>query len=164
MKQNIFILSAPVQSGKTTALATWTQQYSGKVNGFLTPDVHGLRVVQNLCNGEIFPFERITPEPGDIQIGRFTFAKSGFDTMRRILNENCTLSATPFIMDEIGKLELKNEGLEPALSRFLHFHKESGTPILLVVRDYLLTEVIQKYHLQNPVIIPFTKPLEWNPV
>ena len=40
------------------------------------------------------------------------------------------------VVDEIGKLELKNEGYEPGLSRLIqNFHKQqSGCRLILVVR------------------------------
>jgi len=42
MKPNIFILSKPIQSGKTTSLMEWCED-KDKVTGILTPDKEGFK-------------------------------------------------------------------------------------------------------------------------
>ncbi len=163
MKSNFFILTAPVRSGKTTVLSRWIQQQPNKVNGILTPDIEGVRVMQNLQTGETFPFELAQKScPEDIEVGRFLFAKAAFDKASQILNECCTNGLAPIIIDEVGKLELINQGFEPTLSKLIAFHRNSATSVLLVVRESLLKEVRDKYELQKAEILPFTEQPKWN--
>jgi len=58
-----------------------------------------------------------------------------------------------FIVDEIGKLELKDQGLEPELYKLLHSQSLVNTILILVVRDYLLEAVIRKYGLNTAELI-----------
>jgi len=56
------------------------------------------------------------------------------------------------IIDEIGRLELnQNKGLEPALGVVINkfINKEVSGNLILVIRDYLLEECIEKYQLQE---------------
>ena len=161
---NIVLLTAPIRSGKTTAIQRWLERHALPVNGILCPDRAGIRCLIRLDTGEIYPFELAqSNRPDDIKIGRFLFSKQTFDIANDILRRLCKDSSTPIIIDEIGKLEWRNEGFEPALSALLSFHLHTQTPILIVVRDTLLDSVIEKYTLQNATILAFSGNLEWNP-
>lgn len=155
---NITLLTAAIRSGKTTALFEW-QKKKTNIHGILSPDIEGFRKIINLHSQEIIDFELAKENcANDLKIGRFIFAKAAFDEVHKILFALCNEN-TPknlIIIDEIGKLELMGEGFEPALSAFFDFYKEKNTPILCVVRDYLLQEVIEKYHFQTANIYHFT--------
>lgn len=161
---NIILLTAPIRCGKTTALFHW-QKGKKHIHGILSPDIEGLRKIYNLHTQEIIDFQLAKENSKeDIKIGRFIFAKSGFEKAQKILMDLCNEN-TPknlIIIDEIGKLELAGQGFEPALSSFFDFYKEKNTPILCVVRDYLLAEVIEKYHFQTANIYHFTGEINLN--
>ena len=82
---NIYIFSAPVQSGKTTLLMNWvnTQQ---NICGILAPDVDGKRKVFDISTKTYFDFEtNNTPQSEElISVGRFHFNKSAFAQAQRI--------------------------------------------------------------------------------
>ena len=52
--KTVFILTAPIQSGKTTSLTEWIKNKTN-VAGILTPVINGKRVFQNIKTGEQFP-------------------------------------------------------------------------------------------------------------
>lgn len=158
--KNITILTAPIRSGKTTAIIEWLSNTSS-VNGILTPDIDGLRKLVNLSNREVIDFQLSEESVEEVvKIGRFIFAKAAFDAAQDMLLNLCKPSGKPIIIDEIGKLELNGEGFEPALGRLLAFHQDTNTPIFVVVRDYLVEEVIAKYHLEGASIYPINGKIE----
>ncbi|MBK8494577.1 MAG: hypothetical protein IPL50_05750 [Chitinophagaceae bacterium] len=57
---SIFILSAPVHSGKTTGLLKWCNRQDN-IAGVLMPDMDGSRKIVNLHTKEIFAIECTDP-------------------------------------------------------------------------------------------------------
>lgn len=154
--KNITLLTAPIHSGKTTAIERWLQGKT-QVKGILTPDKEGLRKIVDLSNGEIFPFQIAESQAiDDITIGKYIFSKAAFEKGQNILFALCASPTQDLIIiDEIGKLELHGKGFEPALGQFLEQYKNLNTPLLLVIRDYLLEDIIEKYQLQDANIQVF---------
>ena len=147
----IWLLSGPIHSGKTSALIEFAQQHS-RPGGFLCPDIDGKRHLLNLHSHQLHPFQIDTPiSEQDICIGKYVFSSNTFQIAHTILNSAADQQCSYFIIDEIGKLELDKKGLEPALSKALSVLK--NTRLILVVRDYLLKDVIAHYKLDNADII-----------
>lgn len=95
------------------------------------------------------------PEPL-IEICKYRFLRSGFDISIEILKRTIEENNEWVIVDEVGKLELQqNKGLEPELANIIEFYKQNNTntKLMLVVRDYLLQDVISKYSLTDPIIL-----------
>jgi molybdopterin-guanine dinucleotide biosynthesis protein A len=155
MKPNIFILSKPIQSGKTTALMQWCD---GKENvtGILTPDIEGSRKLYDIINKTYINFEAKQPftDTNIVSIGKYNFFEHVFEKAQQIiLNQT---DSDFLIIDEIGRLELnQNKGLEPELGIIIkkYLNKEISSNLILVIRDYLLDECIEKYQLQEAKII-----------
>lgn len=153
---SIIIFTGPIRSGKTTKL---TELFSGypNVGGFLCPDQNGVRHFVDLHNGisEAFEVSGTEEEDNIVTIGQFRFKKSVFEKAKLMLSNFQTFSGRFFIIDEAGKLEMKDEGLEPELSDLIHsltfLNKDSV--LILVVRDSLLDAVIRKYRLEGKVHI-----------
>ncbi|MGI9550287.1 MAG: nucleoside-triphosphatase [Aurantibacter sp.] len=150
MNKNIYILCNPVQTGKSTALLFWSKQLKS-VGGFITPDVDGLRMLYNIATKNYHSFqvyERTNVD--DIEIGRFIFSKDGFDRGKSILKKVMETPPEWTIVDELGKLEMKNEGFGPILAKLiLHFQKKTDKKLLLVIRDFLLEDAIARYKLEG---------------
>ena len=157
LKNKIYIYSDAIQTGKTTRVLAWVND-NQNVYGILTPDVAGKRRLYNIAEKQLLPFEaeKNTREPSVI-IGDFTFLKSAFAQAQQILKSALLHQPDWLIIDEIGKLEMRNEGLEPPLSGILNnFIKRSPqTKILLIIRDTLLDAATEKYHLQNAEVIDY---------
>jgi nucleoside-triphosphatase THEP1 len=153
----IYILSGPVNSGKTTQLFNFAAKRND-VFGFLCPYIDGKRCIFDLRYGIYYPLELDEKKVDSIEIGRFVFDKAGFLRMHDILESAFTRKEMNwFIIDEIGKLEIRDLGLEPALSHFIEKYKSIETKkpfnLLLVIRDYLFEDVIKKYNLQEARLI-----------
>lgn len=147
----LYLLTGPVHSGKTSSLSDSIKDITS-IGGFICPDKDGLRYLKNIHDGTIHRFQIANQESDDdILIGKYIFSKSGFETAQSILQSAIHQDFEYLIIDEIGQLELQGKGLEPSLSLTLNNIK--NTKIILVVRDYLLDEVIHHYQLTTAKII-----------
>lgn len=143
----IFILTAPVQSGKTTSLLQWSTQRND-VHGILTPVVAGRRVFMNAATKEQFAMEATGNEEA-FSIGRFVFSKSGFNKAAQIIRDTIDENSW-LIIDEIGPLELRGEGFFDVFKEVLVRRKQK---LLLVIREGLVNEVKEKFSVTGSVII-----------
>jgi nucleoside-triphosphatase THEP1 len=151
---NIIILCDAVQSGKTTALQTLCAHHKN-IAGFTTPDVAGLRNLYVIETNTHYALQKkINNNASDIAVGKFVFDANIFAKARNVITEFASTKKQIIIVDEIGTLELNGAGLEPQLSIFL-MQQQFGEArlIVLVVRDYLLQTVIEKYNLQHALVL-----------
>lgn len=149
---NIFILSQPIQTGKTSLLLNWINT-TANVGGILTPDVCGNRMLYDISTQQ-YHYLQTTNANNSIKIGRFLFDADAFAKAQQILLQQHSNSFT--IIDEVGPLELTHKkGLEPALSMLIDNFKQKKVKgnLLLVIRDYLLHEAIDYYRLHDAQII-----------
>lgn len=160
----IYLLTGPIRSGKTGALQQWVQSRND-VDGLLCPDDDlGKRYFLEIKTAKRFKLEIDSDNNnGTITIGPFTFLKSAFKRANTyLLKAAKDTNANYFVIDEIGKLELKNIGLHESSEHTIAAHKkDSNTHLILVVRDTLLEQVIAHYNITNYQIIT-TKELRTN--
>ena len=83
MHHNIYILTTPTGSGKTTALLNAFGSLPN-VSGFLTPDIAGQRMFLDLANHKLLPFQ---VEAGEVRVGRFSFSEAVFLHARVLLSD-----------------------------------------------------------------------------
>jgi nucleoside-triphosphatase THEP1 len=143
----IVILTAPIQSGKTTSLINWSAEIKD-VHGILTPVINGKRVFMNAQTKELFPMEAVGDEE-TLTIGRFLFSKNNFDRAIQIIRNAITHKGW-LIIDEIGPLELKGEGFCNVLKEVLIARKEKT---VLVVREVLVQDVKKYFNMHDVEII-----------
>lgn len=148
----VLILSGAVQSGKTTALLNHFSRKSN-IGGFICPDVNGQRMICFLNEKRVIPLQ-IANNENEISIGRFTFDKNVFNKACDILVHTSTLDSEFVIIDEVGPLELKEQGYYHSLKILLENweNKKEGT-LILVIREHLVNEVIAKFDLKNASVI-----------
>lgn len=152
----IYIYSNPIRSGKTTLLYQWLDSQK-KAYGFLTPDIDGKRKLFDISSKSYLDFEldeNATSE-NKISIGRFDFDSAVFKRAQEILLSGKDKDNDWTIVDEVGKLELNQSGLEPALSSVIkHFQSgKANGKLILVIRDYILENCIKHYNLYDAKII-----------
>jgi molybdopterin-guanine dinucleotide biosynthesis protein A len=157
MIANIFILSEPIQTGKTTLLMNWISRQK-HVGGILTPDVNGKRKLYDIAAKQYHDLQ-LDDETEGIKIGRFTFSESVFAHARTLLAQATDKQYEWIVTDEIGRLEMdRKEGLEPAISELIRYYKTHHTTgnLLLVIRDYLLNDALKYYGVEEATILPRT--------
>jgi molybdopterin-guanine dinucleotide biosynthesis protein A len=150
----VYILSQPIQTGKTGILQQWLQNQPN-AHGILTPDLNGKRMLYDIGPKIYHPLQIETKEES-IDIGKFTFSKKGFENARNIILQALHKNPEWLIIDEIGRLEMdRHEGLEPAVGEVIALVKTKYTQVnlLLVIRDYLLQPAINYYQLSEAKIL-----------
>lgn len=163
---DIYLFTAPVKAGKTTQLMQWAQD-KPNLGGILAPDVEGLRQLYTLRDRQWHPFQITDEQAGHqaaedmVVICKFNFLADTFALARQCLLDDATRPFDWLLVDEVGKLELKGKGLEPAIGPLIrHFQtSDSPTKLLLVVREELLDEAIQHYALSQYHLLRFGEPL-----
>jgi nucleoside-triphosphatase len=146
----IIILSAAIHSGKTTCLQKNVAQYKNAC-GIICPDVAGSRIVIDIESGKQHQLQKpLADLESDIVVGKYVFCADGFSFAHGALLNAVASDKSLIIVDEIGKLELEGNGLEPAFSVLLAgASKQHERTLLVVIRDYLLQDCIAKYNLQQ---------------
>lgn len=156
MSHNIFILSAPIQSGKTTALMEFWESEVTSFDGFITPEIDESRKLILLNTDEELPFELAEGnENNSISIGRFKFSNSTFELVKKKLKTLDKTAANLIIIDELGKLEMEDKGFEPELGEFIQNFKlkAKNKLLILVIRNTLLAAAIEKYELEEASVL-----------
>lgn len=145
---NIYLLTGPIRTGKTTRLATWLEGRDAA--GILTPDREGIRWMKLLSQNLWVPFEVETEtDLPIIEIGRFRFFAEAFTQAKTELQQAIDRQAPWIVVDELGKLEVKGKGLEPAITMLIeaaHSGIYTGN-LLFVVREELLETVLDKWNI-----------------
>ncbi len=151
----IYILTDKIRSGKTTALQAWSEKRND-VDGLLCPDnKNGKRYFFKIKSKEKFLFEiddEASIKNEDIvEIGRFKFLKTAFAIANNYLLSVVLRAESKYlVIDELGKLELKNEGLHLSAEKLIYqlmHHKTKH--LILVVRDYLLDDIVKHYTITD---------------
>lgn len=151
--KNIYILSAPKHSGKTTRLIEWSVDRDD-VFGILTPIVNGKRVFMDAHSKEQFQMEAGENEINILEVGKYRFSRGAFKRASTIISNSIIMNAGWVVIDEIGPLELKGEGFADAVKKVLH-QQYSLANILLVIREGLVENVLHFFNISNQRI------LEW---
>jgi nucleoside-triphosphatase THEP1 len=141
-QRELLILTGPIQSGKSTALQAWAK--TRNVGGIISPIVNGCRVFYTPALDEHFDFEASKVTDETISVGQYHFYKEAFHRANTIIENS--MNCDWLIIDEIGPLELKGEGLCRALTKVL---TTSSPSVVFVVRDTLIEKVVDHFNLQN---------------
>jgi len=153
MKQtNIYILSGPVHSGKTSRLRDWLQNRDN-VDGILAPVIDNQRYLMHIGTEEIKRVQLVGSEK-DLQsvwqIGDYIFSQAVFKWAQQILFECSKQKPDWLILDEVGFLELQGKGFDPVITQILSMNVSlAPANILLVVRDKLVEKVTRHYNLTD---------------
>jgi len=147
MVENIYILTGPVQSGKTTRIANWAME-KNDVFGILSPVIKGKRMFTDVHTKEIFEMEANPGETEILMIGKCKFSKVRFSKTIDIIRNGMNKKNGWLVVDEIGPLELRGEGFSEILKEILH-SASNQQKILLVIRETILEAVIQYYGLRQ---------------
>lgn len=148
LTKQIYILTAPIQTGKTTSLVNWSDKRND-VYGILTPAVDGKRMFMNAHTRQLFLMEANESETEVLTIGRFVFSKTNFDKAIQIIGEAIDKEGW-LVIDEIGPMELRGEGFGDVLKEVL---AKRQYKILLVVREGLPQQVKGYFNIKEAELI-----------
>ncbi len=148
--QSIYILSAPIQTGKTTCLMEWCKNRKD-VFGILTPIIQQERMFMNVHTKELFAMEVTEKEKNALEIGRYRFSMHAFKQANSIIQSALNKDGW-LIVDEIGPLELQQKGFYTAIKKILN-NRSINLKIIFVVRDSILDRVIDFFNMDKLTII-----------
>jgi nucleoside-triphosphatase THEP1 len=143
-ENKIIILSASIQTGKTTSIIEWAKNRKD-VWGVATPVINGKRVFLDLQTNEEFHMEALAGETETLSVGRFLFSRKNFERAVSII-KNAVNQKGWLVIDEIGPMELRGEGFAEVLSTVL---KNRNEPLLLVVREGMVDKVKEHFGINN---------------
>jgi nucleoside-triphosphatase THEP1 len=145
---SVVIFSRGIRTGKTTELLKWIDS-NKKVAGVLMPDQDGRRMFYDIAEKIFFPAEADPVTTNEsMNVGSFVFDAAAFRKAVSII-EKAGPSGSLIIIDEIGKLELGEKGFSEILQQLTADDRD----LLIVVRDTLLTAVVEKFRLSRARII-----------
>jgi nucleoside-triphosphatase THEP1 len=153
----VFILSNPVQTGKTTSLIKWAEKRND-VFGILTPVTNNKRMFMDIHPRHLFAMEATGDETERVTVGRFEFSKTNFERAIKIIRDAMNKTGW-LVIDEIGPLELRREGFYHVLKEGLQNKNEQQT-ILLVVREGMADAVKELFQIKDAVVINDISELE----
>ena len=143
----IFIISGEINSGKTTRLVQWLDNRTD-VGGILTPKINGERVFQDAASGQTWPMEA-TENEEQLLVGRYRFSADGFQKALSVLESALMNPAIRFlVVDEIGPLEMRNEGFAAFLRTALSsLENDPEKNLILVIRNSLVESVLNHFQI-----------------
>ncbi len=142
----IKIVTGPIQSGKTTKLFKFINE-NKNTEGILAPIVNDKRRLYHISTKTIKDLEVDSESEKTISVGKYHFLIESFDWANQILLKGFQSSVDSLIIDEIGKLELKGEGLHDSVNKIISNVDETNKNLIIVIRDYLLEDVLQFYSI-----------------
>jgi len=157
MNKGLVIYTGKIRTGKTSALKRVLEGQA--VGGILSPDIKGKRCFELPGSSRRFELEVDGHVAYDaalhIRVGRFVFLREAFEMANRTLVKDMHGDKDWLVVDELGKLEIKGEGLADGIQELLRLYKTGrfNKFIVIVIRDYLLDEAISKYELDEASII-----------
>ena len=148
--KQLFILSAPIRSGKTSLLRAWTDSATC-FGGFLSPDSLTGRILWFPSIKQQIPFELATPVSNCLSIGKFHFDSRAFELGINQAITDLKSGKKYILLDEIGKLELEHQsGFYQGLMELLGLLPSyPDSKLVFVVRDSLLDlaiDLLKEYH------------------
>ncbi|HBH84431.1 MAG: hypothetical protein A2X05_14210 [Bacteroidetes bacterium GWE2_41_25] len=155
--QKVFIVTGSIRGGKTTfvkMLIEFLNINNIKAGGILSERIMDGSVTTgydlvNIVTGKKKEFLRQDRECRGGKIGKFNICEKGLVEGKKIINSLINNENKLVIIDEVGLLEIQNNGWSDCINALLG---KPSNHILLTVRDIYVAEVIKKWNLREPVI------------
>lgn len=151
INKNIYILSAPKHSGKTTRLIEWATDRND-VFGIVTPIVDGKRVFRDIASGEQFQMEADEDETAVLEVGKYRFSQAAFEKASAIISDAMKIKEGWIVIDEIGPLELKKQGFYEASKKVLQ-KQHCSVNLFFVIREELVDDILSFFDINHKDII-----------
>jgi nucleoside-triphosphatase THEP1 len=157
LSNKIFIITGSVGEGKTTQIQQIVETLKNQsisIGGILSPRITengnttGYDIV-DITTNERVAFLRKTGDKGLPKIGSYSILSEGIHKGCHAL-KNSKNTCQVVVIDEVGRLELNNEGWADHIQDLLNSTKSH---LILSVRDRFMEEVIDKWYLTDYTIL-----------
>lgn len=143
--KKIFLLTGPINSGKSTRLFHWSQKQNN-IAGIICLRDSGKRELYSVLSNSFQEFEVDDEIRQVLKIGKFKFLSESFEWAELELQKSIDLNPDWIVIDEVGPLELTGKGFDDAIKKLTSNHSLNKTNLILVVRDTLVDKVIKYYN------------------
>lgn len=145
----IYIVTGEVRTGKSTHVYEWLKNRKD-VGGFVSLDDGPLRFLYNAVSREKIDFQTAKNNEGDVlNIGKFSFHKSSFNKASEwAMDHNNDPQIKYLVIDELGKLEIKDEGFNKLIKYLLG---NSEKDLIIIIRDYLYEKALTYYNITEHI-------------
>jgi len=147
------IITGPIDSGKTT-FAEANIRKRNSVEGVICPKRNGVRFLRLIGDNKFYNLDAVVNtnaahDDNKIRVGRYTFDRGVFLLAKAHLSNLIYKEFDILVIDEIGKLELADDGYEPELSTLFSYLvlEPKVYEVVIIVRDYLLQDFLGKYEV-----------------
>lgn len=157
-KENVIIITGMEKTGKSTVLMEMVEllhRYNIVTGGFVSPAVYENNIhvgydLQDLQTNQRVILSRTYGDLSMPKVGNYYFYKDGLSLGKKLLEIETVKNADVVVIDEIGPWELKYQGWAKSVNALV---KEYYKPMIWVVRESLVAQVIEYYSLKNPCVI-----------
>jgi len=163
LSRHIFIITGAIGEGKTTQVRKLVEQLkTGNVSvmGIYSPRIMvdgqtaGYDVV-DVDSGLRVPFLRVDSKSESKKIGRYSINPAAIEAGLKSLSAALDSNPDVIVADEIGKMELGNEGWFEKIDGML-----KGSSILVfAVRDSFVEEIVNKFEMKDYSVMPVSEHL-----
>lgn len=163
LSRHIYLITGAIGEGKTTQVRKLVEQLKTgniSVRGIYTPRIMadgqtaGYDVV-DIDSGLRVPFLRVDNKSELKKIGRYSINPAAIEAGLEALSVAIDCNPDVIVADEIGKMELGNEGWFEKLGGVL-----KGSSILVfAVRDSFVDEIVDKFEMKNYSVMPVSENL-----
>ena len=161
--RHIYIITGAIGEGKTTQVRKLVEQLkTGNVSvmGIYSPRIMvdgqtaGYDVV-DVDSGLRVPFLRVDSKSESKKIGRYSINPAAIEAGLKSLSAAMDSNPDVIVADEIGKMELGNEGWFEKIDGML-----KGSSILVfAVRDSFVEEIVNKFEMKDYSVMPVSEHL-----
>lgn len=163
LSRHIYIITGAIGEGKTTQVRKLVEELKAgnvSVKGIYSPRIMaddqtaGYDVV-DIDSGLRVPFLRVDSESESKKIGRYSINPAAIEAGLKSLSVALNSNPDVIVADEIGKMELGNEGWFAKLDGLL-----KGSSILVfAVRDSFVEEIVNKFEMKDYSVMPVSEHL-----
>lgn len=143
----LILLTGEIGTGKTTRLKNWSEKNS-EFKGILQLNINDKRFLYNVSSGET---RELTADNSSnpIKIGKYKFDADVMEWGINILENLSSEDYPRIIVDEYGKLEMVDKGLEPTIGKLVKKSLTESLSLILVIRKNLLDAFLRKYSISE---------------
>lgn len=153
LSRKIFIVTGGIGQGKTTQVQKIVDSLTKRnisVSGILAPRIikDGLTIGYDIVDIETNnqePFLRNNIDDNLPKIGNYTISPQGLENGINILTKSALNNSSLVVIDEIGKLELNDQGWAANVAELVN----GSSVLLFAVRDSFTGQVIKKWNLKD---------------
>lgn len=162
LAKKIIIISGTIGEGKTTQIRKLVEEFKAQgipVAGIVSPRVMsqsettGYDII-DIATDDREQFLRVTTHQELDKVGRYSILPEGMKTGKDALKQLRSKNYKFVVVDEVGRLELDNEGWAPDINDLVD---HSASNLIFAVRDIFTEQVIRKWNFQNYRIFPVSE-------